>query len=124
MYDYFVSVKKLNNLLWVWSTPLAEGYPGDDFVDIVGWDLYMPEKVSTDYCDKYKTLVENTTQNRIAAITENGYLPDVDRLMESHTPWAFYMTWSVDFIMSEKFNSHEELKKMYSSDYSVKAKRL
>ena len=124
MFDYFVNVKKLNNLLWVWSAPVKEGYPGDDYVDIVGWDLYTSEKVLTDYHEKYDKLVENTTGNRLAAITENGYLPDVDKLMESHTPWAFYMTWSVDFVMSEKFNTHEELKKMYDSDYAVKAKRL
>ena len=45
-------------------------------------------------------------------------------LEKSRTPWAYYMTWSKEFCMGEKYNSAENLKKMYESDYSIVAKKV
>ena len=120
MFDYFVNHKHLDNLLWVWSTPTKEAYPGDEYVDVVGWDIYLPEKKATDYSEQYKILTENTTKNKVAALTEVGYNPDVDLLKESREPWAFYMTWSKEFAMDGVYNTPDEIRKMYASDYSVK----
>lgn len=47
------------------------------------------------------------------------YLPDVDLLQKSRIPWAYYMTWSKEFCIGEKYNSVENLKKMYDSEYAV-----
>ena len=119
-YDYFVNVKHLDNLIWVWSTPTKEAYPGDDFVDVIGWDIYLPEKKATDYKAQYEELVNNTTKNKVAALTEVGYNPDVNLLSKSRVPWAFYMTWSKEFAMDGIYNTKEELKEIYSSDYAIK----
>ena len=43
MYDYYTNRHALNNLLWVWNCRLPEGYPGDDFVDVVSVDIYLPD---------------------------------------------------------------------------------
>lgn len=120
MYRYFVEEEKLNHLVWVWSTPTKEAYPGDEYVDVIGWDIYLPEKKATDYAEQYATLRENTTRTKVAALTEVGFNPDVDMLSKSHTPWAFYMTWSHEFAMDGEKNTKEELKSMYASSYSVK----
>lgn len=51
-HDYLVNHKKLDNLLWVfspaaenarWIAPLADYYPGDKYVDVVGIDLYSDD---------------------------------------------------------------------------------
>lgn len=120
MYDYFVNEKQLHHMLWAWSCPTKEGYPGDAVVDIVGWDIYLPEKISTDYKEKYEELVANTSIYKVAAITEVGYNPDVEKLTKSHVPWAFYMTWSKEFAMDGVINTKEELKSMYDNEYSIK----
>ncbi|MDR0420534.1 MAG: Ig-like domain-containing protein, partial [Prevotellaceae bacterium] len=41
MFDYFQQ-QGLNNLIWVWTTQTKDAsfYPGDDYVDIVGRDIY------------------------------------------------------------------------------------
>lgn len=119
MYRYFVEEEKLNHLVWVWSTPTKEAYPGDEYVDVIGWDIYLPEKKATDYAEQYATLRENTTRTKVAALTEVGFNPDVDMLEKSRIPWAFYMTWSKEFAMDGVKNTKEELKAMYASDYSV-----
>ncbi|MCH5266823.1 MAG: beta-mannosidase [Lachnospiraceae bacterium] len=120
MYRYFVDELKLNHLLWVWSSPTKEAFPGDEFVDVIGWDIYLPEKEATDYKKQYEELTANTTKHKVAALTEVGYNPDVAMLSESHVPWAYYMTWSKEFILEENYNTKEELRGLYDNPYSVK----
>ena len=59
MFDYYVNQKHLDNLLWVWSCPTKEGYPGDAYVDVVSWDIYLPEYEATDYQKQYEELIAN-----------------------------------------------------------------
>lgn len=119
MFDYFVNVKKLDNLLWVWNCAVAEAYPGDDFVDIVSVDIYLQKYEKTDYHEQYEQLVQATSRNKTAALGEVGYLPDIELLAQSHTPWAYYMTWSKEFCIGEQYNGAECLKAMYDSSYAV-----
>ena len=77
---------------------------------------------ATDYSEEYTKLVEATSPNKVAALTEVGYIPDIHLLEKSHTPWAYYMTWSEEFCIGEKFNSNENLKAMYDSQYAVTGK--
>ncbi|MGN0160628.1 MAG: glycosyl hydrolase [Lachnospiraceae bacterium] len=119
LFRFFVDEKHLNNLLWVWSTPTKEAYPGDEYVDIIGWDIYLSEKKKTDYREQYDELRQNTTARKVAALTEVGYNPDIQMLEQSRVPWAFYMTWSKEFVLDEKYNSKEELRKLYDSDYTI-----
>lgn len=122
MFEYYVNQKHLNNLLWVWNSPAKEGYPGDEYVDVISRDIYLTEKKPTDYKAEYEELIANTTDRKVAALGEVGYIPDVDMLKESRVPWAFYMTWSKEFCIGEQYNTVEETIKMYASDYAIKIK--
>lgn len=64
-------------------------------------DIYLPEYTATDYSEEYTKLVEATSPNKVAALTEVGYIPDIHLLEKSHTPWAYYMTWSEEFCIGE-----------------------
>ncbi len=119
MFDYYTNVHHLNNLLWVWNCNLKEGYPGDEYVDVISTDIYLPEYSATDYHEDYEKLIEETTKNKVAALAEVGYIPDIDILEKSRIPWAYYMTWSKEFCIGEQYNRMEQLKKMYKSDYAV-----
>lgn len=119
MFDYYNNVYHLDNLIWVWNCNLKEGYPGDDYVDIISTDIYMSEYSATDYHEDYEKLISETTKNKVAALAEVGYMPDIDMLKKSHTPWAYYMTWSKEFCIGEQYNCIEQVRKMYDSDYAV-----
>lgn len=45
MFDHYTNVHHLDNLLWVWNCRLPEGYPGDEFVDVVSVDIYMQKQI-------------------------------------------------------------------------------
>lgn len=119
MFDYYTKEKNLHNLLWVWNCDIPEAYPGDEYVDVVSMDVYLPEYRATDYADVYEKLVSATSREKVAALAELGYLPDVELLQKSRIPWAYYMTWSKEFCIGEKYNNIENLKKMYDSEYAV-----
>ena len=119
MYDHFVNVHHLHNLLWVWNCPLKEGYPGDDVVDILSRDLYAERGTKTDYRKEYEELILITSARKPVALAEIGILPDMETLKESRVPWCYYMTWSKGFVMTEDFNSHEALQSIYHSEYAV-----
>ena len=120
MYRYYIEEKHLNNLLWVWNCPLREGYPGDDHVDVISMDVYLPEYQKTDYKAEYEKLIRNTSANKVAALAEVGYLPDMELLSEDKIPWAYFMTWSKEFCIGEQYNTRSALKSVYDSSYSLK----
>ncbi len=119
LYHYYVDVKQLDNLLWVWSCQLKEGYPGDDYVDVVSWDIYLPAHTTTDYKEQYEELTANTSCKKVAALSEVGVIPDIKMLETSRVPWAYYMTWSKEFCLTEEYNYDSALQEMYNSPYTV-----
>lgn len=119
MFEYYTQVHHLNHLLWVWNCCLKEGYPDDAYVDVISVDIYLEKYAKTDYHEDYMKLIEATTKNKVVALAEVGYLPDVEMLERSHTPLAYYMTWSKEFCIGEQYNSTTQLQKMYASDYAL-----
>lgn len=119
MYEYFVGVHHLDNLLWVWNCPLREGYPGDDVVDIISRDVYAEKGTRTDYRREYEELIAITEEKKPVALAEVGILPDMTKLEESRVPWCYFMTWSKEFMLGDEYNSREALREVYASDYAV-----
>ena len=119
MYDYYVNEIGIHNLLWVWNCRLTEGYPGDAYVDVISVDIYLEKFFETDYASDYRALMENTTSNKVAALAEVGYLPDLEMLAESNIPWAYFMNWSKEWIIGEEHNPVSHVKKVYASEYAI-----
>lgn len=119
MFEYYTNTLHLDNLLWVWNSSVKEAYPGDEYVDIISMDIYLSEYERTDYHKQYEKLVQATSKNKTAALAEIGYLPDIQMLSQSHTPWAYFMTWSKEFCIGEQYNSVEQLKSVYGSSYAI-----
>lgn len=121
MYHHFVDVHHLDHLLWVWNSSDKEAYPGDEYVDVNSVDVYLEKYEKTDYAVAYKKLADATSKEKVVALAEVGYLPDIEMLEKSKVPWAYFMTWSKEFIVGEHYNTKENLKKVYASNYSIKA---
>lgn len=119
MFDYYVNHHHLDNLLWVSNCPLKEGYPGDEYVDVITRDLYPQDNAPTDFSKQYEELCNNIGSDKVKALAEIGRIPDIDLLKKSRIPWAYYMTWSHEFCIGESNNPTERLKRMYASDYAI-----
>lgn len=124
MFHYFTEKHQLHNLIWVWNSMSIEGYVGDAYCDIISRDMYPPAHEHGDFADKWEELCQVTEAKKGTAIGEIGVLPDLDKVQESQTPWLWYMTWSHDFCLTERFNTKESLKKLYSHPIAVTLDKL
>lgn len=122
IYDQFTNRYGLNNLIWVWNGGAANWYPGDDYVDIIGDDIYIDSYSPS--TARFKEILEYTDTNKIIAMTENGDLFDIDQAMSANSRWAWFNTWGRGFT-AEDTNSTDEnvrinvLRKVYLNENTV-----
>lgn len=120
-YNYLVEEKGLNNLIWVWNSIGA--YPGDEYVDIISVDCYGAKQDEvTCYMDKYNELIEKVSDKKLVALAECDVIPDFNELLTNNFPFIYYMTWSKEFILTEKYNSKDKLKEFFSEKEVIKVK--
>ena len=124
MYRYYTEKHHLDNLIWVWNSPVAEGYVGDEYCDIISRDIYPPAHAYGAFQDKYEELMQITEAQKGAALAETGIIPDADELMKTRTPWLWYMTWSKGFVLTEEFNERAALNRLYQHEYAVTLDKL
>ena len=89
---YLRDIKKVHNLLYAFNTDrfsstedYLERYPGDEYVDVIGFDIYQKGDILSNdkfiaEVDKSLTMIEKiaTAKNKVPALTEFGYntIPD------------------------------------------------
>ncbi|WP_018415662.1 glycosyl hydrolase [Teredinibacter turnerae] len=111
MYAYFTQERELNNLLWVYSATGAlssEWYPGDAYVDIVGFDGYDGSANGEDaiFKSQWDTLLARFNGKKLIALTETGYVPDVEAMAAGDVWWSYFSTWSSGDGWGPQFSHH------------------
>ena len=81
--------------------------------------MYPPAHEHTAREKEYEGMVKINPSDKILAIGETGVLPDVDSCVNSGRAWAYYMTWSRVFCLSEEYNSYDYMRKLYASEHAV-----
>lgn len=91
MFNYF-KTEGLDNLIWVWTTKGndADWYPGDQYVDIVGRDVYNKE--TADCVSEYTSIAENYG-NKIVSLSECGTVGLISEQWASGARWSWFMPW-------------------------------
>jgi len=118
MFDRMVNYHGLKNLIWVWTREPNddEWYPGDEYVDIVGRDIYKEGDHSSQILE-FNDLTSRYGGKKMVTISESGSFPDVDNLIKDGAGWSWFMPWTGDFTRLAKYNSLDLWKKMFASDY-------
>ena len=119
MFENFTVKHRLNNLIWVFSpgaeVDLAEWYPGDAFVDIVGQDHYPMDGNHGAAKDIFDELTQMTRGQKLIALGENGPIPDPALMAKEKSGWLFFTTWTGG-ILFEKTTA-EQLRGYYNNPY-------
>jgi len=105
IFDRLTNLHQLNNLIWVWSTPETDWYPGNNFIDIVGHDSYPGVYNYDIQKTTFDRLFTLTQGNKLIAMTENGPIPNPDDCLEFDAPWSYFMSWS-DLVIKQNTNAH------------------
>lgn len=106
----------LTNLIWVWNGQHKDWYPGDEYVDIIGEDIYPGERVYASQVNKFLEAKAYTEAPKMVAMTENGCLFDPELAKRDGAMWSFWCIWNGDFATTEQFNEFDMLRQVYNSD--------
>lgn len=96
VYDEMVSVKGVNNLVWVWNPEYSNDIgwnPGASKYDVISLDIYEAWDYSTKYTKAYSELLTNFGSDKILAVSENGSIPDLSVMKSNNIAWSWWMPW-------------------------------
>jgi mannan endo-1,4-beta-mannosidase len=118
LFDRFVHVHHLNNILWVWnvaaasskSSPPAPYFPGAAYVDIVSMDTYRPFAQSD-----YESMLAIAGAHKPIALAEVGTLPTPE-VLAKQPRWAYLMVWSE---FETDHNTLEGLQQFFRSPHTI-----
>ena len=123
MYDKMTNEHNLTNLIWVWNGQDPAWYPGDETVDINGWDIYAGNHVDSSQGGRFDDMATNYgTKTKLIALTENGCVMDPDKVFNDNARWLFWGTWSDPFTMklgvviNDEYTTVELLTKAYNHE--------
>lgn len=132
LYEELTNTYKVNNLIWLWNGEDKDWYPGDEYVDMIGVDIYAGEKVYTSQVDKYLEAVDYGQGKKMVVLSENGTVFDPDLALRDGAMWGFFATWGGEFVIpnsnsreiTEQYTEESLLKKVYAHDRVITLSKL
>lgn len=123
MFERLVNHHGLNNLIWVWTTDATADavnwYPGDDYVDILGMDIYPGENQHGSQYVAFNKVREMFGGKKMIALSECGSVPDPALMKEKGDMWSWFMPWNGDLNRSDLHNGADWWNKYFSYNYVI-----
>lgn len=92
MFDYFKE-QGLNNLIWVWTTQTKDNafYPGDEYVDIVGRDIYNNTDAAS-IAEEFAS-IQQQYPTKMITLSEMGSVVNISAQWSAGAKWSYFMPW-------------------------------
>ncbi len=126
----------IHNLIWAWNSydysTSANWYPGDEYVDMIGYDKYNATNWSTGTIAPNESAISSTFFNivnrynnsKVVAMTECDTVPDIDNMVDEKAMWLYFLPWYDQWLMDSSYNNASTLKEVYQSEYVVNLEDL
>lgn len=123
LFERLVHHHGLNNLIWVWTSTASvdalSWYPGDEYVDFIGADIYLaPASYGSNFIT-FDNLASLFGGRKIIALSENGPIPHPENLFREGVAWSWFATWSGHFITDGTVNTASHIENVYTHDYVI-----
>ena len=143
-YNYLTETKGCHNLIWEWNSydygTSADWYPGDEYVDIIGYDKYNCTKYVNDGTGNWVPVLEHNdsaipdifysimaryNNAKMVAMAECDCFSTLENLTTEKAGWLYFMPWydggsdNINFLSNPLFNTEEDLITLYQSDYCI-----
>ena len=138
-YKYLTETKGCHNLIWEFNSynysTSENWYPGDAYVDIIGYDKYnctdwstgSPVLVHNDSAisSTFYGLMEKYNSAKMIAMAECDCFSTVENLTSEKAGWLYFLPWydggsdDTNFLSNPMFNTEEDLIEMYQSEYCI-----
>jgi hypothetical protein len=103
MYDRYVNYHGLHNLIWVYTVGDPAWYPGDDYVDIVGMDIY-PSDSNASMVGFWNDTQSIFQGKKLVTLSESGIFPDPNKIRADKVWWSWFAVWGGTFTHQEDPN--------------------
>jgi mannan endo-1,4-beta-mannosidase len=124
MYDRLTNQHNLTNLIWVWNGQHKDWYPGDEYVDIIGEDIYAGERIHGSQINKFLEIAAYSKTPKIVTLSENGCIVDPDLARRDGAMWSWWCVWNGEFANTEQYSEFEMLRKAYDSEHTMTLEEL
>lgn len=116
----------LNNLIWVWTSQGDDPawYPGDEYVDIVGYDSYPTTDVHASLKTVFDRLATLTSGRKLLTLSECGGVPMPSAMFEEGDMWSWFMPWYGDYTSGGKDNSAQDFRTIFSDERVLTRDRM
>lgn len=122
MFERFSDYHGLDNLIWVWAGQDADYYPGDEFVDIIGEDIYNTAETSN--LPAFVRAGFHSSRRKLTAMTECGLLPSPDLLNRDGAFWLWTALYRGDYIIGSERNTPARLERAYNHEVTITLDKL
>ncbi|GAB3893481.1 glycosyl hydrolase [Spirosoma agri] len=103
VYNRLTKYHQLHNLIWVYTatdTFNADWYPGDQYVDIVGMDIYADS--TANMSGSWASAQAQLNGKKLVTLSETGNLPNPEKIRGFKTYWAWFSAWTgTDYIKKQ-----------------------
>jgi beta-mannanase len=96
LYERMVFTNGVNNLIWVFNPKDAATMswtPGETYYDVLSVDIYNNANDHQSNSSAFIDLTNKAGTNKILSLSENGPIPDVDKMYEDGATWSWWMPW-------------------------------
>ncbi|ORX57727.1 hypothetical protein BCR36DRAFT_402158 [Piromyces finnis] len=116
LYKKLVNEHKINNLIWLWNGKIDKNTP-KEYIDLVGVDIYS--NVHGIFRNQYLKYFEFFDFKKMIVLSENGKIPNIDKCVEQDVWWGYFMTWNLEYILTEEYNENDFIKNVYNNKYVI-----
>ena len=96
LYERMVFTNGVNNLIWDFNPKDAATMswtPGETYYDVLSVDIYNSANDHQSNSAAFIDLTNKAGTNKIISLSENGPIPDVDKMYEDGATWSWWMPW-------------------------------
>lgn len=135
MYNYLVKEREMHNLIWVYSAGVGNPtkkdmeyrksfYPGDEWCDMIGIDLYGWDFRNTgihefwnatqSYQEAFDVMKE-LAPDKLIILTETDAMPNIEKTFQGHANFAKWL-WAMPWWAGDSNNPNEWIKQTYTHE--------
>lgn len=141
MFDYFVNVRELDNLIWVWNGQSKEWLVDGGKFDIASMDIYPRTKINRSSQVNMFNKCQGMAPTKMVALSECEFIPEPANLIRDKAYWLWYMPWFASYVyvasddiynplpvepyrLNPQYATTDDLKRIMNDDYVITLDRL
>ena len=96
LYERMVFKNGVNNLIWDFNpkdASMMSWTPGETYYDVLSVDIYNDPNDYQSNSAAFIDLTNKASTNKLISLSENGPIPDVDKMYEDGATWSWWMPW-------------------------------